>query len=384
MPLPKYNKFNAGKTKGYFPINKWRCDTSAHPVIISSDKCASSTPKALFSQQEMQMLVGLSNTLQCDEQNAVRIALYEACKRPMKAHEMMFRYASSQSRDKGHQGRSLAKRWRLPKKEQVAAADAAKVLGITDAEFIRLSIIWLQLGIRKKEIKSVENCKIVSGDQAARQWSRENHGRPPSEQVANLKKSMYQAQQLLDYLDDIREQKHHARQEERSCMPWAMREAIDQQISDYLSTQDDFFDDLLVGESIDDLKIQLELSLVRNYDIDWDTASLIVQDDLLDRRDPKKMTSTEKLELIKQGRKKAADRLRTEKLTYQSKQTEVLEDASRLWRQNYSGDDCVDLDQRSKDNKAAQQVMSQELEQDRKDYLDDPMLWDEDSHKSLQ
>lgn len=330
------------------------------------------------------MLVGLSNTLQCDEQNAVRIALYEACKRPMKAHEMMFRYASSQSRDKGHQGRSLAKRWRLPKKEQVAAADAAKVLGITDAEFIRLSIIWLQLGIRKKEIKSVENCKIVSGDQAARQWSRENHGRPPSEQVANLKKSMYQAQQLLDYLDDIREQKHHARQEERSCMPWAMREAIDQQISDYLSTQDDFFDDLLVGESIDDLKIQLELSLVRNYDIDWDTASLIVQDDLLDRRDPKKMTSTEKLELIKQGRKKAADRLRTEKLTYQSKQTEVLEDASRLWRQNYSGDDCVDLDQRSKDNKAAQQVMSQELEQDRKDYLDDPMLWDEDSHKSLQ
>ena len=63
MPLSKYNKFNAGKTKGYFPIDKWRCDTSAHPVINSSDKCASSTPKALFSQQEMQMLVGLSNTL---------------------------------------------------------------------------------------------------------------------------------------------------------------------------------------------------------------------------------------------------------------------------------------------------------------------------------
>ena len=95
-------------------------------------------------------------------------------------------------------------------------------------------------------------------------------------------------------------------------MPWAMRKAIDQQISDYLSAQDDFFDDLLVDESIDDLKIQLELSLVRNHDIDWDTASLIVQDDLLDRRDPKKMTSLEKLELIKQGRNKAADHLRAE------------------------------------------------------------------------
>ena len=329
------------------------------------------------------MLVGLSNTLQCDEQNAVRIALYEVCKRPVKAHEMMFRYASSQSTDKGHQGRSLAKRWRLPKKEQVAAADAAKALGITDAEFIRLSIIWLQLGIRKNEIKSVENCKIVSGDQAARQWSRESHGRPPNDQVANLKKSMQQAQQFLDYLDGIREQKHHARQEERSCMPWAMREAIDQQISDYLSSQDDFFDDLLVGESIDDLKIQLELSLVRNYDIDWDTASLIVQDDLLDRRDPKKMTSLEKLELIKQGRRKAADHLRAEKRAYESKQNDVLEEASRLWRKNYPVQNYVDLDQWSKDNKAAEQVMMQEIEQDRKDYLNDPLLWDEDSHNHL-
>ena len=166
-------------------------------------------------------------------------------------------------------------------------------------------------------------------------------------------------------------------------MPWAIREVIDQRMSDYLSAQDDFFDDLLVGESIDDLKIQLELSLVRNYDIGWDTASLIVQDDLLDRRDPKKMTSAEKLELIKQGRKKAADLLRTEKLTCQSKQTELLEEASRLWRQNCPVQNCVDLDQRSKDNQAAQQVMRQELEQDRKDYLDDPMLWDEDSHERL-
>ena len=209
----------------------------------------------------------------------------------------------------------------------MAAVDAAKALGITDAEFIRLSIIWLQLGIRKNEIKSVENCKIFSGDQAARQWSRENHGRPPSQQVANLKKSMQQAQQLLDYLDGIREQKHHSRQEERNCMPWAMREVIDQRISDYLSAQDDFFDDLLVGESIDDLKIQLELSLVRNYDIDWDTASLIVQDDLLDRRDPKNMNSAEKLELIKQGRKRAADYLRLEKEKYELKQNEERADS---------------------------------------------------------
>ena len=58
---------------------------------------------------------------------------------------------------------------------------------------------------------------------------------------------MQQAQQLLYYLDGIRDQKHHARQEERSCMPWAMRQVVDERISEYLSAQDDFFDDLLVG-----------------------------------------------------------------------------------------------------------------------------------------
>ena len=116
---------------------------------------------------------------------------------------------------KGHQWRSLAKRWRLPLKKQVVAAEVAEKLGITDAEFIRLSIIWLHLGIRNYVIKSVVNCKVIIGDQAARQWSRENHGRPPSEQMTNLKKSMQNAQQLLDYLDDIRQQQHHV----EACWP---------------------------------------------------------------------------------------------------------------------------------------------------------------------
>ena len=116
MSTPRYNKYNSGKTKGYFPINKWRCDTSKHPVITASDKCASSTPRALFSQQELQMLVGLSNTLKCDEDKAVRIALYEAARSAEKAREMAYRYACSASTEKGHEGRSSERRWKLPKK----------------------------------------------------------------------------------------------------------------------------------------------------------------------------------------------------------------------------------------------------------------------------
>ena len=90
MTTPKYNKFNTGKTKGYFPFKRSRFNTEEHPVIQSKQKCASSTAKTPFSTQELQMLVGLTNTLQCKEREAVRIALYEAARSASKAYELAF------------------------------------------------------------------------------------------------------------------------------------------------------------------------------------------------------------------------------------------------------------------------------------------------------
>ena len=91
MTTPKYNKFNTGRTKGYFPLKRWRFNTEEHPVIQSKQKCSSSTAKTPFSTQELQMLVGLTNTLQCKEREAVRIALYEASRSAPVAHELAFR-----------------------------------------------------------------------------------------------------------------------------------------------------------------------------------------------------------------------------------------------------------------------------------------------------
>ena len=50
------------------------------------------------------MLVGLTNTLQCNEREAVRIALYEASKGAEKAYETAFAGASSQSTEAGQGG----------------------------------------------------------------------------------------------------------------------------------------------------------------------------------------------------------------------------------------------------------------------------------------
>ena len=140
------------------------------------------------------MLVGLTNTLQCNEREAIRIALYEASRSARSAHEKAFTYAASESSDKGHQGRSSAKQWKLPKAEKELAIKAAKELGITDKEFLRLAIIWLQTGIRDGSIEAITNCKLIPFDTEAKKWSRENpgseaQGRTPHEGIAKLKKA---------------------------------------------------------------------------------------------------------------------------------------------------------------------------------------------------
>ena len=168
MSSPKYSKFNTGRTKEYFPLLRWRFNTVNHPVIQSAEKCASSTAKSKFSMQELQVLVGLTNTLQCNEREAVRIALYESAKRADNAHETAFTCAASQSTEKGHQDRSSLKQWKLPKAEKDEAVVAAKQLRISDSEFIRMAIIWLQRGIRDGSINVLTDSKLKPFDAVAK------------------------------------------------------------------------------------------------------------------------------------------------------------------------------------------------------------------------
>jgi hypothetical protein len=191
MNIPKYNEFNTGKTAGFFPLKRWRFDTEKHPIIQSKERCASSTTKTKFSTQELQMLVGLTNTLQCKEREAIRIALYEASKCSSAAYESAYSYASSTSTAKAHQGRLSVRQWKLPKTERNQVESSSKELGITEQEFIRLAIIWLQSGIRSdtNSIKKLTNSNLINSDAEATKWSRENQGKPPSPEVAKLKEA---------------------------------------------------------------------------------------------------------------------------------------------------------------------------------------------------
>ena len=151
------------------------------------------------------MLDGLTNIFQCNEREAIRIALYEASRRASKAYELAFRYADTKATDKAHQGRSLKKQWMLPKSEKDKASEAAKEIEITDAEFIRLAIIWLRNGIRNDSIKQLTKSKRIPKDDVAMQWSRTNQGKAPNKAVAKFKEARDDAILLQSLLNNDEE-----------------------------------------------------------------------------------------------------------------------------------------------------------------------------------
>ena len=81
---PPIEKFNTSKnTKEWFSFAKHLFITDNHAIRQSQDQCNSST-EAIFSQQELKQINGITNSLQCDTREAIRIALFEIIK---EAHE---------------------------------------------------------------------------------------------------------------------------------------------------------------------------------------------------------------------------------------------------------------------------------------------------------
>ncbi len=202
------NKFNASKRLGavgasllqYFPIKRFRFDTSHHPVIQSSQRCNSSVA-ALLSFQEVQMVEGLTNYLECEEREAIRIALYEASRSVSNASEMLIRCAESGSKEQGHTARSNKQRWNLAKDEKDSLLNASKQLKITDKEFVRFAIIRLSRGIHDGSITHLTDSKMRSQMELFRDWSKTHDGSPSK--LCCLKKA---AQSSWDDIDDMYEE----------------------------------------------------------------------------------------------------------------------------------------------------------------------------------
>ena len=281
MPSNK-NKFNTSKnTKSWLPFAKYLFVTDNHPIRLSSDKCSSSI-EALFCQQELEQINGITNSLQGETRDAIRIALYETCKDTHSAYDKSYDKAKSGSKVKGHEGRKTNKRLTLPLSEKQAALDAAKQLNITIKEFLRLAVSWVADGIKEESITSLTNSKGIGKDAVAKQWSRENRDKPPSESVKKLKEAQKDAEALWTYEDDL----ERARQNElypssgNRVGNLQVRQEIEMIDIERSAAQDSwFFENFNDVDSADGIEI-LVRDMIRRLDVNYEIAKLMVQDEL--------------------------------------------------------------------------------------------------------
>jgi len=289
------NRFNTSKkTKDWFPFAKYLFITDKHPVRQSDEKCSSSI-EAPFSQQELEQIKGITNSLQCETRDAVRIALFEVVKDAEAAYEKTYDKAKAGSTVKGHEGRNQRKRLHLPKAEKDAVEQAATTLKISIKEFLRLAVIWLADGIKEESITRLTNSRRIGKDAVARQWSKENQGKPPSEQVAKLKEAQQDAQELIDYLKQLQRDGRY----ERSQNPYVVNQQLDAEEAEALLEQDSWADKLLQNEpELSDTEFLIRCKM-REFGIDYELAKWWVEDDFQEFEMMAKMTSKERLEYLK-------------------------------------------------------------------------------------
>ena len=192
---------NHTKSKEFFPIKQYRFNTTNHP-IIQSRKELKYRVKTILSVQENQQLTGLVNSLQCNQRDAIRIAFYEALRRGTESLQTVLKYATRDSKERGHTARSHRLLISLPNSEKQALLEIGKELDLSEMEVVRLAIIWLAYGIKHETITRIHKCQRIAIDTLADEWSKKNRGKPPNPQVKKLKEGRDEQKEIKILLNE--------------------------------------------------------------------------------------------------------------------------------------------------------------------------------------
>ena len=192
---------NHTKSKEFFPIKQYRFNTTKHP-IIQSRKELKHRVKTILSVQENQQLTGLVNSLQCNQRDAIRIAFDEALRRGTESLQTVLKYATRDSKERGHTARSHRLLISLPNSEKQALLEIGKELDLSEMEVVRLAIIWLAYGIKHETITRIHKCQRIAIDTLADEWSKKNRGKPPNPQVKKLKEGRDEQKEIKILLNE--------------------------------------------------------------------------------------------------------------------------------------------------------------------------------------
>ena len=313
MNTPKKNKFNTNtKTKGFFPFPKYLFKTENHPIRLSAEKCSSAI-EALFSPQEIQMLEGLTNSLQCDERETVRIALYEAARKASEVYEGYFECARWDTGIRGHTARSRKGKWSLPKIEKEEASLAAKQLKISDKEFLRIAIIWLARGIKNESIIRLSKSPRIPKDEVAMQWSRDNRGKPLSEAVKILKDARDNVKALSDYIYEKKQDEGFREYESNRSKPSDLKQIEEEELIEEIAANESWEQSFLEDNpDASDMEFLIRCKM-REYQCDYEDAKIFVEGEIEEMEQLAKLTSKERLDFLKRRDLHESPRERAEK-----------------------------------------------------------------------
>lgn len=209
----KYTKNKiAARTGGWWLIEQHRFVTDKHPCVVS-DKKRSNKLATLTTHNERQMLMGLANMTQTDQDTALRIALYEACHTDKGELQEYLQFSSPLSEHRGFQSRDKKVVVQLPKEEKQAVVALAKELGITDKELIRLALIWLVKTVRDGSTKRLTNSRKLTQKTISDEWTR-NHPNRRGTTLGPLRAARDEAwTKAVDKAEQEREERYRQRGE---------------------------------------------------------------------------------------------------------------------------------------------------------------------------
>jgi len=183
----KYTKNK--RIQGFFPIHQYRFNTEKHPIITSTAK-RSAKIVVPMSSHEKQMLEGLTNILQCDQNEAIRIALYEFSQEDG-VSDVVSEKASSLTDNRYHSGRRNKVTVKLPGDEKTG-----EIFGLTEKAVVRAAIIWLSYGIRSDQIKRLTKSPAIGIEKLAREWSKNRpedaEAKPSIKRLREVQKENYE------------------------------------------------------------------------------------------------------------------------------------------------------------------------------------------------
>ncbi len=166
--MVRKQKFNKGTLGTYFPIHKFRFDTTKHPVRTNKEK-KTKRKTIRMTHNEFQVLEGLTNILQCkNNAEAIRIAMYEQESDVLWHRSFSAINGGTRGVEAGQRNHELT--IRLTESEFDLLRQGAEEWRITEADALRYYYLELSESIRNGDIRSITKSRKISQRELNKEW----------------------------------------------------------------------------------------------------------------------------------------------------------------------------------------------------------------------